>query len=394
MDPLSDTFVQFESRLAQTIDKFPGATLRTRDLRQIIESTANKVESTANKVKGEHRWSSDKSAVRKMVKSLVRDAERSYSGANDVQKQEALFMHFGGIPEPVVVSCPFLVVRTGAAETGIFSFGNGYDREYLGKLTPRPTRAVILTRDGRSKVGLDDDVSWQETRELLPEPLAVESKATEGMETLADKPESADSFQAFSGMLASAPSIKLEIDYLGWTLTTERQPFFWGTRKCQVTGFLTKELPLREDDLLAADDSRNSPTKTLILKIIAVKTYNKGAALLTKRVEETINMIELEPVFEITSDYQGEVRPGDIDNYQLRLPSSEELRRAWRLPDSGLPLGSVETQAEPLTYYYPKNPADLIFQSVFVTGVQGSGKTTFVRLLIRLLSGLGETAHH
>jgi hypothetical protein len=358
--------------------------LRAHDLRWIIKSTADSVKQI-------HRATPEKSAVRKLVKSLVKDAERSYSDVDVVKKEAALFKHFGGLPEPLVEGFPFLIIRREPGHTSIFSFGNGFDREYIGKLTPKPSHGVILTKEGRQDIPLEDLTLFEalEPKELQAETERSERSPVLQQHTLALHPAPL-TLQAPTPAKDEMP----DTDYLGWTLTTERHPFVWGTKKCQVTAYLKTELPLKEDDLLAADDSRNSSAKTLILRTVTVKTYNKGAAVLTKKVEETINMIELEPVFEITNDYQGEVRPGNIDNYQLRLPNSSELRMALRLPETGLPLGFVETQADPLTYYFPKQHTDLIYQSIFVTGVQGSGKTTFVRLLVRTLSATEETLPH
>ncbi len=382
VDPLYDTFVQFQSSFAQRIREFPGDRLRSYDLRQIIKSTADSV-------KEQHRGTPEKSVVRKIVKSLVKDAERSYCEVEVVKKQDALFKHFGGLPEPLVDGFPFLVVRSGPGQTRVFSFGNGFDREYLGKLTPRPIDGIILTQEGRRDVALEDPTMFQT---IESKDLQVETEGNDRSPVL--EPHAPVLYPVAPSTPTLSKNETLDIDYLGWTLTTERQPFVWGARKCQVTAYLKKELPLKEDDLLAADESKDSPAKTLILKTVTVKTYNKGAAVLTKKIEETINMIELEPIFEISPGYEGEVRPGNIDNYQLRLPNNSELRRALRLPETGLPLGVVETHANPLTYYFPKQPTDLIYQSIFVTGAQGSGKTTFVRLLVRTLTGEEATPPH
>src|SRR5205809_920287 len=171
MDMFSEAFVQFESLLARKINEYPDEKLRARDLRQIIKSTADSV-------KAKHRWTPEKSAVRKLVKSLMSDAEGSYAGTEEFRRQDALLRHFGGLPEDAEEGYPFMVVRTGTRQTSIFTLGNGFDREYLGKMTLRPKRAVILTREGRKELDLEN-LPLPDTDESFPSNETVEETTSE-----------------------------------------------------------------------------------------------------------------------------------------------------------------------------------------------------------------------
>src|SRR3989442_5446341 len=248
LDISSETFVQFESLFARAISDFPSDKVRARDLRRIIDSTATSV-------KEKHRGTDEKSVVRKLVKTLVKDAEHSYSSIEMVTKQEAVFKHFAGIPESTIEGCPFMFLKTGVSETSIFSFGSGFNREYLAKLTPRPNRGIILTRDGRKELDLEN---------LQVDTFSMEPAHETGALEISQPQPIIDALATTQGLVLEplVPSGGVETRYLGWTLTTERQPFVWGTKKSQVTGFLKKELPLKEEDLLAAHDLQHNPGKT------------------------------------------------------------------------------------------------------------------------------------
>jgi len=132
-----------------------------------------------------------------------------------------------------------------------------------------------------------------------------------------------------------------------------------------------------------------------IRRVTTSKT-DEGLKDITSEDYETT--IVLMPKREISTDnYDGPFRNQNYSNLPVYLPTEEEVRRCFNLPEIGFPLGEFVVSPpthQKITYFLPYNPSDhrpehsewQIDHSVLVVGSQGRGKTNLLVYLSCLLA--------
>lgn len=130
------------------------------------------------------------------------------------------------------------------------------------------------------------------------------------------------------------------------------------------------------------------------VKVEKVENYPITAGGFETKVTETATRLQLKPFYEISIDenYRGQYRPHNLEGFELDFPNREELLEILNVPKEGLVLGNIVTNCDNIPFNYPLYPEDTIFQSIFIAGVQGSGKTNFTKLLIQVLNSKTKTA--
>ena len=120
------------------------------------------------------------------------------------------------------------------------------------------------------------------------------------------------------------------------------------------------------------------------VKIEKIENYPITAGGFETKVTETATKLLLRPFYEISiqENYRGKYRPHNILGLELDFPTKDELLEILNIPKEGLVLGNIVATEENIPFNYPLHPEDTIFQSIFIAGVQGSGKTNFTKLLI------------
>lgn len=198
------------------------------------------------------------------------------------------------------------------------------------------------------------------------------------------------------GLPSPAPEMEQESEDLqpdgheciGWIVLNRKSPLVLSLRRDEVAGYLEREYAdqVRKDDYLVIENGESTGPQVYCL-VTATRTFNISAKALTKSVDEAVHAVTLKPLFEISDEYSGEVRPQDLDGYKLRFPNDDELAMILRLPRAGLPLGLADRrQASNIVFFYPTSSEDILYQSMIVTGVQHSGKTNFLKMFVRALS--------
>ena len=69
--------------------------------------------------------------------------------------------------------------------------------------------------------------------------------------------------------------------------------------------------------------------------------------------------------------------------------TTNEMIEILCIPKSGLPLGWIDYENIDEPFFFPLEPATSIFQSATIAGLQGKGKTSFLRLFIMALTSIG-----
>jgi len=130
------------------------------------------------------------------------------------------------------------------------------------------------------------------------------------------------------------------------------------------------------------------------VKVEKIENYPITSGGFETKVTETATKVILNPFFEISSseDYRGKYRPHNLVSFELDFPNKDELLEITNIPKEGIPLGVLVTNKDTIPFNYPLYPEDTIYQSIFTTGVQGSGKTIFHKLLIQAINAKTKAA--
>jgi hypothetical protein len=182
------------------------------------------------------------------------------------------------------------------------------------------------------------------------------------------------------------------LEWVGEVLHRPDFPMILNSTRSNITGWLyTLKLNgnpvevLHNTFLVAQKCNGNSNNNTKIFcKVKEVRSFKDKKATFEASVDQLAAIVELEPKYEISDDYEGEVRTQDISDFKLRFPTDEELVRVYGIPQQGIVLGSWQISYNKNLEY--KYRVESIYESMFVTGVQRSGKTNFLKFLISQLS--------
>ena len=131
-------------------------------------------------------------------------------------------------------------------------------------------------------------------------------------------------------------------------------------------------------------------TKTIFCRVSKISSQPLSGVGITKKFSELSTVLDLQPLTEKTKEYKGKPRPADVSGFFLQKLSRNELIEILHIPKSGLPLGFVDYDDVIEPFLFPLEPDTSIFQSMTVAGVQGKGKTSFIKLLIMSLTSIGE----
>lgn len=89
--------------------------------------------------------------------------------------------------------------------------------------------------------------------------------------------------------------------------------------------------------------------------------------------------ITLIPVGQFTPEGYEDLRPQTIIGGKIKRPTEWELKTYWKIPQNGIEIGNIQGLNTGIRY-----PIDIktLYQSVFISGQQGTGKTTALKSLM------------
>ena len=187
--------------------------------------------------------------------------------------------------------------------------------------------------------------------------------------------------------------------YIGRALLSEELPIEMKNRldDRRIYGFVKQNFisEIIPNNIIAFD---SPDRKNIILTII----YEFGTALIKKsgyehRYKELKTNVSFVPLMEIVNGEEAEFRAKNIDGYEFRKPTDEEVLRVTGFPATGLPFGLVRHDDNEIVAHYPFDPEneileDTIYRSFLVVGTQRSGKTTAAKYLFQALTGYDKIA--
>ena len=177
-------------------------------------------------------------------------------------------------------------------------------------------------------------------------------------------------------------------EWIGQVMQRPDFPMKLNTRIKVLEGFLyTKNLgdsPLETQHGMYLIAQNGSEYPKIFCKVTQIDSYKEVKSTYESSISGLTAIVALEPQYEISDGYEGELRTQCLEGFKLRFPNDEEFGIIYRIPKEGLHLGNWRiSHSKCLEYKYP---IEKIYKSMFVSGVQGTGKTNFLKFLVKTLS--------
>ena len=140
------------------------------------------------------------------------------------------------------------------------------------------------------------------------------------------------------------------------------------------------------NDILVLDSSKKDNPTFVMASIVSMNVNPIHVATNFASMSALGIEVEFRPLLEVSDEYIGDLRPIDLSNFKIRKPTLEEYNLATNLPPTGVPIGKNTQGSFENTCYYPFDPdsdelENTLYQSVFIEGIQGSGKTNALKFL-------------
>tara|TARA_B100001765_G_scaffold212438_1_gene176529 strand:+ start:244 stop:1818 length:1575 start_codon:yes stop_codon:yes gene_type:complete len=144
-------------------------------------------------------------------------------------------------------------------------------------------------------------------------------------------------------------------------------------------------------DPLVIESGKEEDKMIIICSVVKMEINPQHAATNFDSVTSLGTKVQLRPLIQKGPDYQGKLQPTDLSDFQIRRLEPKEYRLLTNLPTSGLPIGKIHVGKYEEICHYPFDPNsetlyDTLYQSFFVAGIQGSGKTNALKYLCQAIT--------
>ena len=187
--------------------------------------------------------------------------------------------------------------------------------------------------------------------------------------------------------------------YIGRALLSEELPILMKNTldNRRIYGFVRQKhvSEIIPNNIIAFDSPDR--TNTILTKIYEFKPSLVKKSGYEHRYQELKTVVSAVPLCEVANGEETEFRAKNIDGYELRKPTNDEVLRVTGFPATGVPFGIVKHDDNEIIAHYPFDPEietleDTIYRSVFIVGTQHSGKTTSAKFLFQAFSGYEKIA--
>jgi len=166
----------------------------------------------------------------------------------------------------------------------------------------------------------------------------------------------------------------------GWINTIKGKPLELNLGKDNnMEGFLKPgKAHLLKDGYCVVVEKEEDGTRIMCIvkKIECSEDLYSGETSSHKEENYKITLI---PVGQFTPEGYEDLRPQTIMGGKIKRPTEWELKTYWKIPQNGIEIGNIQGLNTGIRY-----PIDIktLYQSVFISGQQGTGKTTALKSLM------------
>ena len=181
-----------------------------------------------------------------------------------------------------------------------------------------------------------------------------------------------------------------DLEFIGRVEFTKKQQLKLKENKIndRIHGYIKEDYKTNflRSDVLVLDSDRKDNSTLVIVSIVSLNVNPIHVATNFSSMSALGIEVEFRPLLEVSDEYIGDLRPIDLSNFKIRKPTLEEYNLATNLPPTGVPIGKNTQGSFENTCYYPFDPdsdelENTLYQSVFIEGIQGSGKTNALKFL-------------
>jgi len=341
----------------------------------------------ANNIKQDMRKYPHKDAIRKALKGSKRkmiEAAKISKDGNKVNKNQFFQNYFGGLPlDSISLSeAPYDMVI---------------------EIEPHNTIAWVFSPSKNENVNNNEimnqvelDFNKQCSQVITKYPIDIENT-----EIITFEAEESEPLSTISETETEVePESKYEIvekpetpDYIGRVEFGNKSKMFLNEKRIhdKIEGLIRPEVAasVSPNDLLVLEPRKRDGI--ILAKVIKMEVNQKNTATNFESYSWLGVKIVLRPILQKYEGYEGKIVPTSLLGYQIRMPTINEEALVSNVPTSGLPLGKLDLRKGESTCFYPFDPnsktlEDTIYQSVFIAGIQGSGKTTALKYLCQALT--------
>ncbi|KKN57276.1 hypothetical protein LCGC14_0564040 [marine sediment metagenome] len=206
-----------------------------------------------------------------------------------------------------------------------------------------------------------------ENEEYLNEPIEIQEKQYESADTLPPNIP--------NGSQSSDDSINK--DSLGWINTINGKPLqlIMGQDN-KMEGYLyPNKAKLIRDGYCVVVEKEDDGTRIMCI-IKKIECSEDSFSGETSSHKEENYKITLNPVGQFTPEGYQDLRPQTIIGGKIKIPTNEEFGEYKKIPQNGMQIGEIQGLNTGIPY-----PLELktLYQSVFMSGQQGTGKTTSLK---------------
>jgi len=161
----------------------------------------------------------------------------------------------------------------------------------------------------------------------------------------------------------------------------------------QMYGYIFEQFldTVHPSDVLTFDSRKDNIQ--ILARIEEMRSNNFSGGGFGQSFHVLGTICRFKPILEMENGQTNEqCQQRDLSDFDIRKPNPVEYNIVSGLPTSGLPVGKIFTNEHEIDAYFPYDPNtrnldSSIFQSFFVTGVMGYGKTNFIKLLEQVMTG-------
>ncbi|MCV0399584.1 MAG: DUF87 domain-containing protein [Nitrosarchaeum sp.] len=180
---------------------------------------------------------------------------------------------------------------------------------------------------------------------------------------------------------------KIDETILGKVLFSKKDQYVLKSEQEQdeIKGFLYEQhaKTVQPLDILVLENQEEQ--KKIFSRVAKINMNPLSGGGYVHQFSEVVTHVLFRPLREVAADYDGRPRPTDLSGFIIRRPSDKELLDVLNIPDFGMPIGKLDYNGGGEPFLYPLKPMDTIYQSMLVAGVQGKGKSNFIKLMVKSL---------
>lgn len=344
----------------------------------------------SNEIRQKHKDSKQFQEIRKSIKETVKKMQSISKDCLDANKVDGTVFfqkYFGGIPldSKSLVDAPYdLVIETEHNQVTVWVFcSNISDYQEIKNQVEQDFRKTC------EQILVKYEIENQESAIIESE---KEENHSESIEE--ESNTRLDISVDFEEHNFSADTNDSNPTYVGHVVFDKQHQFVRNSANNDlIYGYIKEEFleTIHPSDVLIFESKKDNIQ--ILARTQEMRSNNFSGGAFGKSFSVLGTICRFKPLLEIENGKtKDKCQQRDLSDFGIRKPNHAEYNIVSGLPTSGLPVGKIFTNEHEIDAYFPYDPDtrnldSSIYQSFFVTGVMGYGKTNFIKLQEQVMTG-------